>query len=356
MTDIKLRPYQQDFIDAVRNEFLHNNKRVVGVAPCGAGKTIITGWMIKQALCRNKKAIFFVHRKELIAQTSKTFTDLDIPHGIISADSPMNINLPVQIASVQTLAKRLNSVPAPDFLICDECHHILANTYKKVLDAFPDAFLLGVTATPLRMGDISLVDSFDSMVLSLSVDQLINLGNLTPFKYFAPKIGVDLHNVRSKFGEFVNSDLERELSNKKIFALFADINSLLKLNLAILANMTGLLPRLMFLAMIKNLPLNLSSSGISLNLKNSFLLLNSVIIKSAGLLFNRYSSLSLTMTACISPTSAVITKAGRGIIGKNAYRNLTKKNSCKKFLQCVKLNSPKTILTLRKSYSPKKEA
>lgn len=216
MTNIKLRPYQRDFIDAVRNEFIHNHRRVVGVAPCGAGKTIMTGWMIKESLNRNKRSLFFVHRHELIEQTAKTFTALDIPHGIISAGVPMNLNLPVQIASVQTLARRIDSVPAPDFLICDECHHILANTYKKILDAYPDAFLLGVTATPLRMGGITLVDSFDSLVESLSVDQLISLGNLTHFNYFAPKIGVDLHNVRSKFGEFVNSDLEREMGKQKI--------------------------------------------------------------------------------------------------------------------------------------------
>lgn len=216
MTDIKLRPYQTKFIDDVRQQFLQNHKHVVGVAPCGAGKTIMTGWMIKESLNRDKRAIFFVHRHELIEQTSKTFTALDIPHGIISAGEPMNLNLPVQIASVQTLARRLDSVPAPDFLICDECHHILANTYKKILDAFPNSYLLGVTATPQRMGGINLCDVFTSMVESLSVAELIDKGNLTRFDYFAPAIGVDLHNVRTKFGEFVNSDLERELSSKKI--------------------------------------------------------------------------------------------------------------------------------------------
>lgn len=215
MTDIKLRPYQQAFIDAVRNEF-HNSRRVVGVAPCGSGKTIMTGWMTKQACERGKRTIFFVHRKELIRQTSETFSRLDIPHGIISAGVNMQLDLPVQIASIQTLARRLDDIPAPDFLICDECHHILANTYKRVIEAFPNAYLLGVTATPERMGGITLCDSFDSMVESFSVDELIKLGNLTPFKYFAPSVGVDLHKVRTKFGEYVNSDIEKVMSGKKI--------------------------------------------------------------------------------------------------------------------------------------------
>lgn len=216
MTDIVLRPYQRNFIDAVRQKFLHNKRRVVGVAPCGAGKTIMTGWMIKESLRRNKKTIFFVHRQELIRQTSETFTRLEIPHGIICSGVPMNLDLPVQIASVQTLARRLDLISPPDFLICDECHHILANTYKKILDRFPNAFLLGVTATPERMGGITLCDVFDSMVQSLSVDQLISLGNLCTFRYFAPKSNVDLSRVRSKFGDFVNDDLSNAMSDPKI--------------------------------------------------------------------------------------------------------------------------------------------
>ena len=222
MTDIKLRPYQQRFIADVRSEFRSGFKRVVGVAPCGAGKTIMTGWMIRESLNRGKRSIFFVHRHELIEQTSKTFTNLDIPHGIIAAGVPMNLNLPVQIAAVQTLARRIDTIPTPDFLICDECHHILADTYKKVLDAFPHAFLLGVTATPQRMGGITLCDVFQSMVESLSVTQLIKLGNLTHFNYFAPQVAVDLNNVRVEFGDFNNDDLARVMSQKKIIGGIVD--------------------------------------------------------------------------------------------------------------------------------------
>ena len=222
MPNIQLRPYQQKFIDDIRNEFRLNHKRVVGVAPCGAGKTIVTGWMIREAVNRGKRSIFFVHRHELIEQTAKTFCDLDIPFGVIESGFKSDFSLPVQIAAVQTLAKRIDKIPKPDFLICDECHHILANTYKKILDAFPDAFLLGVTATPQRMGGITLSDVFYSMVQSLSVNELIKLGNLTKFRYFAPDSGVDLNNVRSKFGEFVESDLERVMSNKKIIGNIVD--------------------------------------------------------------------------------------------------------------------------------------
>ena len=222
MEEILLRPYQQKFIVDVRSEFRQKHKRVVGVAPCGAGKTIMTGWMIREVQRRGKRAIFFVHRHELIKQTSETFEQLGILHGIISAGYKMNLELPVQIASVQTLVKRLKKVPAPDFLICDECHHILANSYREVLDAYPDSFLLGVTATPQRMGGINLGDVFSSMVEGPSVDELIRLGNLTDFKYFSHAEEIDLRSVRVKFGEFVNSDLAKVMGNKKIVGGIVD--------------------------------------------------------------------------------------------------------------------------------------
>lgn len=219
---ISLRPYQQEFIDAVRNEFAHGHKRVVGVAPCGAGKTIMTGWMIRESVKRGKRSIFFVHRKELIEQTAKTFLALDIPFGIINANAPMTPDLPVQIASVQTLARRIDKIPAPDFLICDECHHILANTYKTVLNAFPRAYLLGVTATPLRMGGVSLSDVFDAMVESLSVNQLIALGNLTKFEYIAPASNIDLSKVKTVCGDFDNDQLEKVMSDTVILGNIVD--------------------------------------------------------------------------------------------------------------------------------------
>lgn len=215
MRPITLRPYQQKFIDDVRNEF-HNNKRVVGVAPCGAGKTIMTGWMTREATERGKRTIFFVHRHELIEQTSETFKDLGIEHGIISAGYPMQLDLPVQIASVQTLARRIDKIPTPDFLICDECHHILANTYKIILDAFPKAYLLGVTATPLRMGGVTLCDVFTSMVESLTVNELIQLGNLTKFEYFVAEEDLDLSAVKSTHGDFNTKDLEKVMIDQRI--------------------------------------------------------------------------------------------------------------------------------------------
>ena len=213
---IELRPYQEKFIDNIRNQFRAGKNHVVGVAPCGAGKTIMTGWMIRETVRRGKSAVFFVHRRELIEQTSQTFTALGIPHGIIAGGIKPNFIYPVQIASVQTLINRINSIRQPDLLVCDECHHILAKSYLSIVNRWNNSFLLGVTATPERTGGVKLGDVFNSMVLAPTAAELIKLGNLTNFDYFdaePSKFGKVLATVGVRHGDYDNRQLEEVMDN-----------------------------------------------------------------------------------------------------------------------------------------------
>ena len=216
MSNIELREYQNKFLSDVRKEINAGQRKICGVAPCGAGKTIMTGWLIREFMQQNKRVVFFVHRKELIEQTSKTFDQLGIEHNIIAPGIKANYELPVQIVSVQTLARRLHSIPKPDLLVCDECHHILANTYREIVDCWNEALLLGVTATPQRMGGINLGDVFTSLIEAPSTKELIKRGHLTKFQYYAPEENINLSKVRVKFGEYITGDLEREMGKSKI--------------------------------------------------------------------------------------------------------------------------------------------
>lgn len=217
MKPIELRPYQQRFIDDLRSEIIRGQRRICGVAPCGAGKTIMMGWMIREAVARGKRCLFFVHRNELIEQTADTFRQLGIKFGIIAAGHDPNYAAKVQIASVQTLVRRLDKIAPPDLMICDECHHILANSYKSIVEKFSSAILIGVTATPERTGGVRLNDVFTAMVQAPTVRELIDMGNLTNFQYFAPVKNFDLSGVRVKFHEYVKSDLEQAMmANPKI--------------------------------------------------------------------------------------------------------------------------------------------
>jgi len=230
MNEIALRPYQAEFIDNVRKSFIAGKNHVVGVAPCGAGKTIMTGWIIRQTVKRGKSAVFFVHRKELIEQTAATFDKLGIRYGIIAGGIKPNYIYPVQIASVQTLVNRLEFIQPPDLLVCDECHHILAKTYLNIINTWNKSYLLGVTATPERTGGIKLCDVFNSMVLAPSTAELIKLGNLTQFDYFdaAPKdLARSLGGVGVHHGDYDNKQLAELMGRTKLVGNAVD-NYLLK--------------------------------------------------------------------------------------------------------------------------------
>ena len=214
--DICLRPYQKQLIDDVGYEYSEGRRRVCAVAPCGAGKTIMTAWMARGTVLSGRRAIFMVHRQELIEQTSATFTAMGIRHGLIAAGAAKEYDLPVQIASVQTLIHRLSQVQAPDLLICDECHHIVANTYRKIVDQFSSSYVLGVTATPERIGGQGLGEIFQSLVLGPSAADLIAAGNLTPYDYYAPPTKFDPAAAHVRFGEYVKNDLLRQMDDADV--------------------------------------------------------------------------------------------------------------------------------------------
>lgn len=100
-------------------------------------------------------------------------------------------------------------------LICDECHHILAESYLKVLGRFKNARLLGLTATPLRMGGETLGDVFEEMVQAPDVAQLINIGALADFDIYAPQTLPVLKGLKTIAGEYSAKELERLMSLKR---------------------------------------------------------------------------------------------------------------------------------------------
>lgn len=213
---IQLRDYQERVLDDITYEFNQGKNKICATMPCGAGKTILSGWMARGTALKNRRVIFMVHRQELIEQTSETFTAMNINHGVIATGAPKDYDKLVQVASVQTLVKRLKDIHPPDFIICDECHHVVANTYRKIIDNYPNLKVLGVTATPERLGGHGLGDVFESLVIGPTVKELISWGNLSDYQYYAPPAKFNADEVRVKFGEFVKSDLEVQLDNNAV--------------------------------------------------------------------------------------------------------------------------------------------
>jgi DNA repair protein RadD len=201
-----LRPYQATLIADVRAE-LRTHKRVVLQAPTGSGKTVLTAHMIREAARRGRSAWFMVHRNELLEQTSKALYYSDVPHGRIAAGCSMTKD-PVQVASVQTLVRRLDRVDPPDLIVVDEAHHTVASSYRAILDHCPNAYVVGLTATPIRTDGTGLGDLFSGLVLGPSVQDLIAQGYLAPYRIVAPPSKVDLTGVHRRGGDYVRGELE----------------------------------------------------------------------------------------------------------------------------------------------------
>jgi len=178
---ITLRPYQGQLLADIRMAFLAH-KRVVAVMPTGAGKGQTIAAVIAAALAKGRRAMVVAHRAELVAQLSATVTSWGIKHGVIAPGHPMTDDA-CQVGSVQTVVRRFNKLAAPDLIIVDEAHHLVCgNQWGRLIDHWPDAYLLGKTATPERLSGEGLGEGhggyFQAMVLGPTAEWLTANGFL----------------------------------------------------------------------------------------------------------------------------------------------------------------------------------
>lgn len=213
MSMLALRDYQQEAEALCRAEYARGHRAVMLVMPTGAGKTVTFVSVAHQAAERGRRVLILVHRRELLDQTSRTLTTFSLKHGLITAGSTQFSGHPIQVASVQTIVRRMTKMRwQPDFIIVDECHHATGTTsWGKVLDQYPTAKVLGVTATPERLDGRGLGAHaggfFNAMVIGPSAAELTERGYLSPAKVFAPTQQVDLSGVRSRAGDFAANEL-----------------------------------------------------------------------------------------------------------------------------------------------------
>jgi len=174
------------------------------VLATGGGKTCILATIAGSAAAKGNRVLILVHRRELIHQASSKLAWVGLKHGIIAADIPAT-DAPVQIASVQTLARRLGRIDwQPGLIIIDEAHHATAGQWSRILDHWPNTYRLGVTATPCRLDGRGLNAAFDAMVLGPSVADLTLAGFLSPARIYAPPVIADLAGIRTRAGDYAN--------------------------------------------------------------------------------------------------------------------------------------------------------
>ena len=124
-----LRPYQEASVAAIRAAYV-SHRRVLFVLPTGGGKTVIFSFITSAAMGLGHRVIVLAHRAEIVDQISEALATWGVPHGRIQPGFPMTDDL-VQVGMVQTVAHRLDAIPAPELLVIDEAHHCVATTYSR---------------------------------------------------------------------------------------------------------------------------------------------------------------------------------------------------------------------------------
>lgn len=178
-----LRDYQRTAVCEVQAQWL-GHRAVCLVAPTGSGKTVMANALVGL----HRSCLFIAHRRELIQQAA---AKIGPDAGVIMPGIKSSPLLPVQVASVQTLLARDTVRPPAELVVLDECHHYRADDWATVIDAYPDAKLLGLTATPQRADGRPLGDMFSALVVASKYSRLIADGHLVRCKVWAPTTGVD---------------------------------------------------------------------------------------------------------------------------------------------------------------------
>jgi DNA repair protein RadD len=179
-----LRPYQVDLYQRTRRAAVELRKispdkpaAVLLVLPTGGGKTAIAGELIKTTTTNGGRTLVLAHRRELIDQMWLRLHKIEVTAGLIMAGRTARPDLPVQVASKDTIVARDCAPDGIDLIVVDEAHHAAADDYRAILGAYPKAkAILGLTATPERSDGATMSPPFDRLVVACQISDLMKDG------------------------------------------------------------------------------------------------------------------------------------------------------------------------------------
>lgn len=210
---MELRPYQQEAKDAIFEQWDNGVKKTLLVLPTGCGKTVVFAKVTEDCVRQGNRVLILAHRGELLDQAAdKLMKTTGLGCALEKAENTcLGSWFRVVVGSVQTLMrqKRLDQFPEDffDTIIIDEAHHCISDSYQKVLKHFPDAQILGVTATPDRGDMQNLGQFFESLAYEYTLPKAIKEGYLTPIKALTIPLKIDMSSVSVQAGDFKASDI-----------------------------------------------------------------------------------------------------------------------------------------------------
>ena len=213
----QLRPYQAEAKQAILAAWDEGYRKTLLVLPTGCGKTVVFSSVTENQVNKGHRVLIMAHRGELLDQAADKLKEASGLDSVLEKAESTSLGsfLPVTVGSVQSLAqeKRLARFPNNYFqdIIVDEAHHCLSDSYKRVLDHFPNANILGVTATPDRGDMKNLGEFFDSKAYEYSMTEAIREGYLCPIKAQMIPLELDIADVGISSGDFSAGEIGHAL-------------------------------------------------------------------------------------------------------------------------------------------------
>lgn len=208
-----LRDYQQRGISEILAAYRAGARSVLAVAPTGSGKTTVFSHVLAELDARRQRGVILVHRRELATQACNRLREFGVRFGLILAGELADPTARVQVASVQTLVRR--RAPQAQLVVADEAHLSTAATWRNILANYPQARILGVTATPWRLSGKPLAGQYDACVVIATPAQLREEGHLcgyNGFSYLTP----DLSDVSTTAGDYNEEQTAKAMSQSAI--------------------------------------------------------------------------------------------------------------------------------------------
>ena len=229
-------PHQKQILDKLAVIREGGVRRNLIVAATGTGKTVISAFDYKVFTEQTEgthRLLFVAHREEILKQSRRTYRSvlLDANFGDIwVGDSRPQNGIDHLFISVQTFNSKyeriFSGLPADyyDYIVIDEAHHLVADSYRKIISKFTPKFLVGLTATPERMDGVSLLPDFDNQISAeIRLPKALDEGLLTPFQYLCISDETDLTDEELMQGDrYVATKLTEKLCNRERVGLIVN--------------------------------------------------------------------------------------------------------------------------------------